>query len=53
MSDGLFELRFNLGSNTQRITFFFPGDHRVVLLTLQRVATALGLEVNVELRPTA
>ena len=33
LGDGLFELRFNLGSNAQRITFFFPGDRRAVLLT--------------------
>jgi hypothetical protein len=30
---GLFELRFDLGRNAQRITFFFPGERRVVLLT--------------------
>ena len=33
LGDGLIELRFNLGSNAQRITFFFPGDRRAVLLT--------------------
>ncbi len=33
LADGLFELRFGLGNNMQRITFFFPGDRRVVLLT--------------------
>jgi putative component of toxin-antitoxin plasmid stabilization module len=33
LGDGLFELRFALGPNIQRITFFFPGDGRIVLLT--------------------
>ena len=31
--EGLFELRFSLGRNAQRITFFFPGEERIVLLT--------------------
>ncbi len=30
---GLFELRFDLGREARRITFFFPGDGRIVLLT--------------------
>ena len=33
LGDGLFELRFALGRNAQRISFFFPGDRRIVLLT--------------------
>ena len=33
LGEGLFELRFALGRNAQRITFFFPGDQRIVLLT--------------------
>jgi hypothetical protein len=36
LGDGLFELRFDLGRLAQRVTFFFPGDHRVVLLTVFR-----------------
>jgi hypothetical protein len=34
LGEGLFELRFDLGRNAQRITFFFPGERRVVLLTV-------------------
>lgn len=34
LGEGLFELRFDLGRLTQRITFFFPGDRRIVLLTV-------------------
>jgi hypothetical protein len=33
LGDGLFELRFALGRNIQRISFFFPGDGRIALLT--------------------
>jgi hypothetical protein len=32
LGEGLFELRFALGRNAQRITFFFPGDERIALL---------------------
>ena len=33
LGDGLFELRFDLAQKAQRITFFFPGGRRIVLLT--------------------
>lgn len=33
LGEGLFEPRFDLGRNAQRITFFFPGERRIVLLT--------------------
>lgn len=36
LGEGLFELRFDLGRLSQRITFFFPGERRVVLLTVFR-----------------
>jgi len=36
LGDGLFELRFDLGRLAQRITFFFPGERRIVLLTVFR-----------------
>jgi len=36
LGEGLFELRFDLGRVPQRITFFFPGEARVVLLTVFR-----------------
>ncbi|MGH8988326.1 MAG: type II toxin-antitoxin system RelE/ParE family toxin [Acidimicrobiales bacterium] len=36
LGEGLFELRFDLGRLAQRITFFFPGDRRIVLLTVFR-----------------
>jgi phage-related protein len=36
LGEGLFELRFDLGRVAQRITFFFPGERRVVLLTVFR-----------------
>jgi hypothetical protein len=36
LGGGLFELRFDLERNAQRITFFFPGDRRIVLLTTFR-----------------
>ncbi len=34
LGDGLCELRFDLGRMAQRVTIFFPGDRRVVLLTV-------------------
>jgi phage-related protein len=36
LGEGLFELRFDLGRVAQRVTFFFSGDARVVLLTVFR-----------------
>lgn len=36
LSDGLFELRFTLGSTARRITYRFTKDGRVVLLTTFR-----------------
>jgi hypothetical protein len=36
LGDGLFELRFDLDQKAQRITFFFPGGRRIVLLTTFR-----------------
>lgn len=36
LGDGLFELRFDLGRVAQRVTFFFPRERRVVLLTVFR-----------------
>ncbi len=36
LGEGLFELRFDLGRLAQRITFFFPGGQRIVLLTVFR-----------------
>jgi hypothetical protein len=36
LGDGLFELRFDLERVAQRISFFFPGGHRIVLLTVFR-----------------
>jgi phage-related protein len=36
LGDGLFELRFDLGRVAQRVSFFFPGERRVVLLTVFR-----------------
>jgi len=36
LGDGLFELRFELARNAQRITFYFPGERRIVLLTTFR-----------------
>jgi len=47
LGDGLFDLRFNLGSNAQRITFFCPDDRRAVLLTELR-ARAPGFIRGVE-----
>ncbi len=36
LGDGLFELRFDLGRVAQRISFYFPGHRRIVLLTVFR-----------------
>jgi putative component of toxin-antitoxin plasmid stabilization module len=36
LGDGLFELRFDLAQKAQRISFFFPGGKRVVMLTTFR-----------------
>lgn len=36
LGEGLFELRFDLGRVAQRVTFFFPGETRLVLLTVFR-----------------
>lgn len=36
LGDGLFELRFTLGSTARRITYRFTTDNRVVLLTTFR-----------------
>lgn len=33
---GLFELRFDVDRTAMRITYFFPGDRRIVLLTVFR-----------------
>jgi hypothetical protein len=36
LGSGLFELRFDLGRLAQRVTFFYPGGRRIVLLTVFR-----------------
>jgi len=36
LGDGLFELRFDLGRTTRRVTYFFAPDRRIVLLTVFR-----------------
>jgi phage-related protein len=36
LGDGLFELRFDLERSAHRLTYFFPGDQRIVLLTVFR-----------------
>ena len=36
LGDGLFELRFSLGSTARRITYRFTSDGRIVLLTTFR-----------------
>ena len=36
LSDGLFELRFTLGSTARRITYRFTGHGRIILLTTFR-----------------
>jgi phage-related protein len=33
LGEGLFEIRFDLDRSAHRITYFFPGDDRIVLLT--------------------
>jgi phage-related protein len=33
---GLFELRLDVDQTATRITYFFPGEHRIVLLTVFR-----------------
>jgi hypothetical protein len=33
LGEGLFELRFYLNRTAERITYFFPGEQRIVLLT--------------------
>ena len=63
LGDGHFELRFDLGRLAQRITCFFPGEGRIVLLTVFRkqrqneraeVARArLAMRVRVEQAHTA
>lgn len=36
LGDGLFELRYTLGSTARRITYRFTGDGRIILLTTFR-----------------
>lgn len=36
LGDGLFELRFDFGRSAHRVSYFFPGDRRTVLLTVFR-----------------
>ena len=36
LGDGLFELRFSLGSTARRITYRFASDDRIILLTTFR-----------------
>ena len=36
LGEGLFELRFDLDRTAQRISYFFPGAARIVLLTVFR-----------------
>jgi ribosome-binding protein aMBF1 (putative translation factor) len=47
------ELARRMGTSQAAIGRLEAGGVGATLTTLQRVATALGLEVNVELRPTA
>jgi ribosome-binding protein aMBF1 (putative translation factor) len=47
------ELARRMGTSQAAINRLESGGVGATLTTLQRVATALGLEVNVELRPTA
>lgn len=47
------ELARRMGTSQAAIDRLESGGVGATLTTLQRVATALGLEVNVELRPTA
>ena len=47
LGSGLVELRFDLGRSSWRITFFFPGEDRIVLLTVfrkQRMTETAELE---------
>ncbi len=36
LGEGLFELRFDLDRSAHRVTYFFTGDERIVLLTVFR-----------------
>jgi len=36
LGSGLFELRFEVNRAATRVTYFFPGDRRIVLLTVFR-----------------
>ena len=47
------ELARRMGTSQAAIDRLESGGVAATLTTLQRVATALGLEVNVELKPTA
>ena len=47
------ELARRMGTSQAAIDRLESGGVAATLTTLQRVATALGLEVNVELRPSA
>lgn len=47
------ELARRMGTSQAAIDRLESGGVSATLTTLQRVATALGLEVNVELRPSA
>ena len=47
------ELARRMGTSQAAIDRLESGGVGATLTTLQRVATALGLEVNVELKPTA
>src|SRR5665213_2326269 len=47
------ELARRMGTSQAAIDRLESGGVGATITTLQRVATALGLEVNVELRPTA
>jgi len=38
LGDGLFELRFHLGPNQQRITYWITADRHIILLTVFRKA---------------
>lgn len=47
------ELAHRMGTSQAAIARLEAGGVGATLTTLQRVATALGLEVNIELRPSA
>ena len=47
------ELARRMGTSQSAVVRLEGGGVGATLTTLQRVATALGLEVNVELRPSA